>query len=53
MEKIINEPTAAALTYGIKQEITDKKERIILVFDLGGGTLDITILKHKLSQDTG
>ena len=38
--RIINEPTAAALAYGL-----DKKEdRTILVFDLGGGTLDVTIL---------
>ena len=39
--RIINEPTAAALAYGIdKGDVTQK----ILVFDLGGGTLDVTIM---------
>ena len=41
VKRIINEPTAAALAYGL-----DKKgDRKILVFDLGGGTLDVTILE--------
>ncbi len=41
VERIINEPTAASLAYGL-----DKKgERIIAVFDLGGGTFDISILE--------
>ena len=41
VKRIINEPTAAALAYGL-----DKKgERKIMVFDLGGGTLDVTILE--------
>ncbi|MBI4384396.1 MAG: Hsp70 family protein, partial [Nitrospinae bacterium] len=38
--RIINEPTAAALAYGVEK----KAERKIAVFDLGGGTLDISIL---------
>lgn len=38
---IINEPTAAALTYGI--QLTDRKR--VLVFDLGGGTFDVTVLE--------
>lgn len=38
--RVINEPTAAALAYGIK---TDKAQNI-MVFDLGGGTLDVSIL---------
>ncbi len=41
--KIINEPTAAALAYNL---FNDKDENI-LVFDLGGGTLDITLLEYK------
>ena len=40
--RIINEPTAAALAYGI--DINDKKEQNIVVFDLGAGTLDVSIL---------
>ncbi len=39
--RIVNEPTAAALAYGLDKE----GERKILVFDLGGGTLDVTILE--------
>ena len=41
--RIINEPTAAAIAYGL-DKIKDDKERHILVFDLGGGTFDITVL---------
>ena len=41
--RIINEPTAAAIAYGL-QNISDK-ERKVLVFDLGGGTFDVSILK--------
>ena len=45
--RIINEPTAAALAYGLGQnsEKKDNEEQKILVFDLGGGTFDVTILK--------
>ena len=40
--RIINEPTAAALAYGLDKE--DKKDQKILVYDLGGGTFDVSIL---------
>jgi molecular chaperone HscA len=42
--RIINEPTAAALAYGIGTQSSDKAE-IIAVYDLGGGTFDISILQ--------
>jgi molecular chaperone DnaK len=40
--RIINEPTAAALAYGVDKQ--DKKDRKIAVYDLGGGTFDISII---------
>lgn len=40
VERIINEPTAAALSYGMTN-----KEGLIAVFDLGGGTFDISVLE--------
>ncbi|XP_062585663.1 heat shock protein 70 B2-like [Saccostrea cucullata] len=40
--RIINEPTAAALAYGLEKNITG--ERNVLVYDLGGGTFDVSIL---------
>ncbi len=36
--RIINEPTAAALAYGLDKVSGDDKERKVLIFDLGGGT---------------
>jgi heat shock protein 1/8 len=40
--RIINEPTAAAIAYGLNKE--SKQERNVLIFDLGGGTFDVSIL---------
>ncbi len=47
VERIINEPTAAALAFGIDKQ---DKEQKIMVFDLGGGTFDVSIL--ELSDGT-
>ncbi|KAH9458125.1 hypothetical protein MJO28_005187 [Puccinia striiformis f. sp. tritici] len=44
--RIINEPTAAAIAYGLGEasEKKEKKERTVLIFDLGGGTFDVSLL---------
>ncbi|KAH6783015.1 heat shock protein 70 [Perilla frutescens var. hirtella] len=41
--KIINEPTAAAIAYGLNKKSTSSGERNVLIFDLGGGTFDVTL----------
>ena len=43
--RIINEPTAAAIAYGFDKRIAE--ERNILIFDLGGGTFDVSIMTVK------
>ncbi|MCV5062540.1 Hsp70 family protein, partial [Escherichia coli] len=41
--RIINEPTAAAIAYGLDKKV--EGERNVLIFDLGGGTFDISVLE--------
>ncbi len=47
--RIINEPTAAALAFGLDKKTNDK----IVVFDLGGGTFDVSVLKVATDDDEG
>ena len=44
VKRIINEPTAAALAYGIDKNAGNKEQKV-LVYDLGGGTFDVSILE--------
>jgi len=44
IKRIINEPTAAAIAYGLDKKKTGDKESNVLIFDLGGGTFDVSIL---------
>lgn len=46
--RLLNEPTAAAVAFGIDPDIKAEKEGVYVVYDLGGGTFDVSIL--KLSQ---
>lgn len=43
VERVLNEPTAAAIAYGLDSQ-KKKEEENVLVFDLGGGTFDVTLL---------
>jgi len=49
--RIINEPTAAALAYGLNENNNDNENKNILVFDLGGGTFDVTILSLEYDDE--
>ena len=42
--RIINEPTAAAIAYGLDKSSDSKGEKNVLIFDLGGGTFDVSVL---------
>nr|P24629.1 RecName: Full=Heat shock cognate 70 kDa protein 1 [Solanum lycopersicum]CAA37970.1 heat shock protein cognate 70 [Solanum lycopersicum] len=42
--RIINEPTAAAIAYGLDKKATSAGEKNVLIFDLGGGTFDVSLL---------
>jgi len=44
ISRVINEPTAAAIAYGLDKTSTTSGERNVLIFDLGGGTFDVSIL---------
>lgn len=46
--RIINEPTAAALAYGLDKNL--KNDNYVLIFDLGGGTFDVSILNIDEGQ---
>ncbi|MQL10613.1 molecular chaperone DnaK, partial [Escherichia coli] len=43
--RIINEPTAAAIAYGLDKKATSVGEKNVLIFDLGGGTFDVSVLE--------
>ncbi len=47
VQRIINEPTAAALAYGLSRD--EKKDQKIAVYDFGGGTFDVTILEMAIT----
>merc|ERR1739847_107189 len=44
VKRIINEPTAAAIAYGLEKKGNTSGEQNVLIFDLGGGTFDVSIL---------
>ncbi|ENO18621.1 molecular chaperone DnaK [Schaalia cardiffensis] len=48
VQRIVNEPTAAALAYGLEK---GKEDELILVFDLGGGTFDVSLLEIGKDED--
>merc|ERR1712216_251283 len=54
--RIINEPTAAAIAYGLDKKTSSAAEKNVLIFDLGGGTFDVSLLtieEDKLKEIEG
>ena len=47
--RVINEPTAPAIAYGLDKK-SSSEEKNILIFDLGGGTFDVSILRARLQE---
>ena len=47
--RIINEPTAAAIAYGLDKKNTNEKN--VLIFDLGGGTFDVSLLILEVQEN--
>ena len=48
--QVMNEPTAAALAYGVRHHDADQAGQIVFVFDLGGGTFDVTVMRVSDSE---
>ena len=48
---MINEPTAASLAYGLHKFDKENEEKRIIILDLGGGTLDFTLLMFKKNDN--
>jgi molecular chaperone DnaK (HSP70) len=52
-KRIINEPTAAAMAFGLEQIVEKKEKQNVLIFDLGGGTFDVGISLSLLCIEDG
>ncbi|KAM1140462.1 hypothetical protein ACFX13_041237 [Malus domestica] len=46
--RIINEPTAAAIAYGLDKKVSRKGKQNVLIFDLGGETFDVSLLTMRI-----
>lgn len=49
MVRLLEEPVAAAIAFGLHE---DDRERLVVVYDLGGGTLDVAVLRLERSSKT-
>jgi molecular chaperone DnaK len=45
VERIVNEPTAAAMAYGVDEDLAPGEQQVVVVYDLGGGTFDVSVLE--------